>query len=398
MDLIFMPHGHCYYWEPWVMWSHAIPDSIIALAYFFIPLNLVYIFRRRREFTYIWIAICFAIFIWGCGATHVMDVINIWEPYYRLDSGIRIVTALASIGTAFILFKVTPAVVVIPTKAEWEKVNEELKTSNENLQQTVTDLVDAQEMLEKMNQSLEEKVKARTQELENKNAQLSQINFELDNFIYVASHDLKAPVANLEGLINIAEDKASSDEELVNLFSFIKTSVHKLDNTIEELSDINRIHRTVGKDIRTLDLEEILQEVENSVSELIKESKARIQKELHVTRVYFSHTGLRSILYNLISNSLKYRSADRPLDIRITSIVEGQHHKITVSDNGIGFDMSKKDIAFSLFKRLHAHVEGSGMGLYMVKRIMEQLDGNVEVESEIDKGTTFYLYLKKSRQ
>src|SRR5690606_40346318 len=95
----FMPHGHCYFWETGILWSHAISDGIIALAYMTIPIALIYIFRKRRDdFKYIWVAAIFAVFIFGCGLTHVFDVINIWKPYYRADSVIRVVTAAASIG------------------------------------------------------------------------------------------------------------------------------------------------------------------------------------------------------------------------------------------------------------------------------------------------------------
>ncbi len=115
----FMPHGHCYYWKPDILWSHAISDGIIATAYFVIPLVLLYIFRKRSSTKYVWIMVLFAIFITGCGITHVFDVVTIWNPLYLFDSVFRIITALASIGTALVLVKVTPNILDIPTAEEW---------------------------------------------------------------------------------------------------------------------------------------------------------------------------------------------------------------------------------------------------------------------------------------
>jgi PAS domain-containing protein len=123
----FMPHGHCYFWEPYILWSHAISDGIIALAYCAIPLTLIYIFRKRQDFKFIWIMVLFAVFIFGCGITHVFDVVTIWNPIYRLDSAARIITALASIATAVVLVKVTPNLLAIPTAAQWVRVNQELR-------------------------------------------------------------------------------------------------------------------------------------------------------------------------------------------------------------------------------------------------------------------------------
>jgi PAS domain-containing protein len=131
----FMPHGHCYFWEPYILWSHAISDSIIALAYMAIPLILIYIFRKRKDFKFIWIMVLFAVFIFGCGVTHVFDVVTIWNPIYRLDSVARIITALASVGTAVVLIKITPNILSIPTTEQWIRVNEELKSQLIELQE-----------------------------------------------------------------------------------------------------------------------------------------------------------------------------------------------------------------------------------------------------------------------
>jgi len=126
-DNDFMPHGHCYFWDPAIVWTNAISDSLVALAYFTIPFTLLHIVRVRTDLKFTPLIILFAAFILSCGATHIMDVINIWYPMYRLDSSLRAITAVASIGTAVMLVKITPQIFSIPTTDEHKKLNEELK-------------------------------------------------------------------------------------------------------------------------------------------------------------------------------------------------------------------------------------------------------------------------------
>lgn len=169
----FMPHGHCYFWEPYILWSHAFADGIIALAYMVIPFSLFYIFNRRKDFTYRWMVVLFAIFIFGCGVTHIFDVINIWYPIYRIDSAVRIITALASIGTAIVLIRFTPKITLIPTGREWAEVNEELSASNEELSAANEELQAANEELTLLNEQLSA-AKEEIQRLSQEKLQLSQ--------------------------------------------------------------------------------------------------------------------------------------------------------------------------------------------------------------------------------
>ncbi|CAN5254306.1 PAS domain S-box protein [soil metagenome] len=126
-DTDFMPHGHCYFWDPAIVWTNAISDSLTALAYFTIPFTLLHIVRVRKDLNFTPLIILFAVFILSCGATHIMDVINIWSPLYRLDSSLRAITAIASTATAFMLVRITPQILKIPNSNQYQKLNEELK-------------------------------------------------------------------------------------------------------------------------------------------------------------------------------------------------------------------------------------------------------------------------------
>jgi hypothetical protein len=101
----FMPHGHCYFWKPDILWTHVLSDGLIGISYFVIPLCLIFIARRRSDVKYRWMLVLFGIFIYSCGATHLMSIITVWHPLYRLDGIIKVITAVSSVGTAFALIQ-----------------------------------------------------------------------------------------------------------------------------------------------------------------------------------------------------------------------------------------------------------------------------------------------------
>jgi PAS domain S-box-containing protein len=123
----FMPHGHCYLWQSDILWTHVISDGIIALSYFSIPLCLAFIYRSKKNLQFRWILALFALFIVSCGTTHILNVITVWKPIYRIDGLVKAVTAIASAGTAFFLLKITPIILKIPTRKEMEEANEQLR-------------------------------------------------------------------------------------------------------------------------------------------------------------------------------------------------------------------------------------------------------------------------------
>ncbi|HEY0791484.1 MAG TPA: PAS domain S-box protein [Chthoniobacterales bacterium] len=132
----FMPHGSCYTWDPYVIWLHVISDGLIAVAYFSIPLTLLYLVRRRNDLAFNWVFLCFAVFIVACGVTHVMEVWNIWRPLYWLAGLIKAVTAVASLITALVLVRLMPQALAFPS-------NEQLREVNQALQQRTEDLAHA---------------------------------------------------------------------------------------------------------------------------------------------------------------------------------------------------------------------------------------------------------------
>jgi signal transduction histidine kinase len=266
-------------------------------------------------------------------------------------------------------------------------------------------LQEQEQSLRILNNHLEERVKSRTeelikrnQELKQKNRELKKINNDLDNFVYTASHDLKAPIANLESLISLVTERLEGkfDKEDQQIFSMINLSISKFNKTIKDLTEISKVQKEINDAVEPVSFREITEDIITEINSLWMESGVDITEDYKVTNIIYAKKNIRSILYNLISNALKYRSYDRPLKVHIKTFEEGDFYVYSISDNGLGLTPKQQTKLFSMFKRLHTHVEGSGIGLYIVKRIIENNGGKITVESELNKGTTFTVYIAKS--
>ncbi len=132
-----VPHGHCYLWQPGLVWLHVISDGLTALAYISIPFTLVYFARKRQDIPFNWMFLCFGLFIVACGATHVMEIWTLWTPVYWLSGAIKAVTALASVPTAILLVRLLPKALAVPTARQLSTAHAELHRAHEVLESRV---------------------------------------------------------------------------------------------------------------------------------------------------------------------------------------------------------------------------------------------------------------------
>ena len=244
-----------------------------------------------------------------------------------------------------------------------------------------------------------EELRAANEELGHSNRRLASINADLDTFVYTASHDLKSPILNIEGLLKAMErqmnQQTRAEKNVQQIYQLLYGSVARFKSTIRDLTEVARAGKDIPEDADSIPLAGVLAEVCQDLAPQIAEAGARIEEELDCSPVYFSKKNLKSVLYNLLSNAVKYRSPDRPLHVRITCYELQTHHVLSVEDNGLGMDMRQEEKIFALFKRLHNHVEGTGIGLYIVKKMLENAGGGIEVESQVGVGSTFRVYLKR---
>lgn len=263
-------------------------------------------------------------------------------------------------------------------------------------------LIVQEKKLIQINNELEDRVRKRTeelykknQELEQKNDELVKVNNDLDNFIYTASHDLKAPIANIEGLLTaLFTEYNLDDENFLKIKELSLYSINKFKNTILDLTKVSNIQKDTQDEPETVKFKELLDEVKNNIKNSIDQNKAELIEELEVPEIQFSKKNMRSIIYNLVSNAVKYCSPERLPVINISTKKVNDEIILSVADNGLGMNPAYQHKLFGMFKRLHDHVEGSGIGLYIVKRIIENNGGRIEVNTKLDEGTTFTLFFK----
>jgi len=239
--------------------------------------------------------------------------------------------------------------------------------------------------------------KKREKEKEQLIRELTQNNKDLKQFSYITSHNLRAPLSNLTGLLNLIEEIPVNNPELKEILNGFSKSTHLLNETINDLVKV-----VIIKDNPSIQKEEVLikdvfENVFNQLSFLISLHKPILKIELEkVTILNINRAYLESILLNLFTNAIKYRSPKRTLRVFVSSKEVGENIILIFKDNGIGIDLERNgDKIFGLYQRFHNHPDSKGLGLYLVKSQVESMGGTINVESEVDKGTTFTITFKR---
>ncbi|MEO0581833.1 MAG: PAS domain S-box protein [Bacteroidota bacterium] len=255
--------------------------------------------------------------------------------------------------------------------------------------------IDGDVFIQGIVRDISERKKAETR-LQKLTDALMQTNRELQQFAYIISHNLRAPIVNLTSLWEIFTEKSENEKEEV-LVHKIGASVHRLNETVNDLIEIVAVRDKQSYSLEKLDLIATVEGVQMSIQEQIKQAGADIQLDLSSTPfVYFSPIYLKSIVLNLLSNALKYRRPGIPPLIKVYSEDLEEFICLKVEDNGIGIDLEKnKDRMFRMYQQLQEGIEGKGLGLYLVKSQIESLGGKIEVQSERGVGTKFLLYFRK---
>jgi signal transduction histidine kinase len=272
----------------------------------------------------------------------------------------------------------------------------EMHSQNNKLNAAHALINEQNEKLRLYNRNLEAEVLKRTEEIRENSERLAEYTNQMEKFTYAISHNLRAPIARLLGLINIISP-SESGPELEFLLMKVKESSSQLDDVIKDLAMILELRAEKHKELERVNLKDHLKTVFLLHDELIKEVNPRIMINLQVETMNSIGSLIDSMFYNLVGNSLKYRQLDRQLTINITSEEENNFVILRCSDNGIGIDLAKYgDKLFGLYKRFETKVEGKGLGLYLIKSHVESLQGWISVESTCGKGTTFTVRLPKN--
>jgi len=238
--------------------------------------------------------------------------------------------------------------------------------------------------------------KEREKEREQLIRELTQNNKDLKQFSYITSHNLRAPLSNLTGLLNLIEDINIEDPELKEIITGFQKSTHLLNETINDLVKVIIIKDNPSIQKEKVLIKEVFENVFNQLSFLISVHKPILKIDLEdVSILEINKSYLESIFLNLLTNAIKYRAPIRQLKVTISTKIEGDNLIITFKDNGIGIDLDKnKDKIFGLYQRFHNYPDSKGLGLYLVKSQVESMNGTISVASTVGKGTTFTITFK----
>ncbi len=216
-------------------------------------------------------------------------------------------------------------------------------------------------------------------------------NKDLEQFTYIVSHNLRAPVANIIGITNIVNDVTMSFDQKTSFLDALAVSVNRMDDVIRDLNNILQVRNNLNETKMSLKFRDIITDIKLSLGSLISANDIVILTDFkNVEGIHAIKSYIYSVFYNLVSNSIKFRRPNVKLLVEVKSNHVGNSLVLKFTDNGLGIDLSTKgDQIFGLYKRFHRHIEGKGMGLFMVKTQVESMGGIISVESKVGIGTTF---------
>jgi signal transduction histidine kinase len=272
-----------------------------------------------------------------------------------------------------------------------------LRKAYQKIADTQKEVAHKNEELKKYSEDLEAQIQERTQQITQTNAELVKQNSQLEQFAFITAHNLRAPVARLLGLASILDTQNPQNPDNTFVVEKMVFVAYELEAVIKDLNVILEIKKGINEIVEPLKFSEKLKKVCGILQNQITESKAIIKSDFSaIDDVQSVSPYIESIIYNLVSNAIKYRSTKRTPIISLKTTIIDDKIMLAVADNGLGMNLSEhKSKIFGLYKRFHDHVEGKGLGLYLIKTQAESLGGSVAVESTLDAGTTFYISLKR---
>lgn len=379
--------------EPDVVWLHIVSDALIALAYFSIPLALVYFVRKRKDLVFNWMFMLFAAFIVACGTTHVFGVLAIWQPYYRLDGLIKLGTGLISITTAALLWPLIPRALQLPSP-------QQLRIANARLAGEIVERERAEAEARRASVELEQRVRERTAELNaaaeeraaalererTARAEAERASRLKDDFVATLSHELRTPINAILGWTQLLRADPGRSDAAYGL-EVVERNTQAQARMIEDLLDMSRI---VAGQLR-LDLQRVnLAEIIDAAIETVR--PAADARGVDIARMVEPGTGhvrgdparLQQVVWNLLSNAIKFTPRGGRASVTLRRV--DSHVEIVVEDTGRGISPGFLPHVFERFRQEDASTTraqgGLGLGLAIVRHLVELHGGTVSASSD----------------
>lgn len=285
---------------------------------------------------------------------------------------------------------------LLQSQEELIQSQEEISAQRDIVSAQIVELQEARQIIEKQNKEIITRNETLEAEVEERTRDIVEYNEQLEQFAFISAHNLRAPVARILGLGNVLEICKNDLQETRFFTDKIVFTTRELDRVVKDLNTVLEVRRNSMSVIVPVNLQEELHLI-----------KIDLEKEIQDTQTIFIENFskgdtmlavkpyVHSILMNLVSNAIKYRHPNRKPLIAIHSEVRGDQFCLTVQDNGLGMDLNAhKDKLFMLYSRFHLHVEGKGIGLFLVKTQVSAMGGKIDVVSSPDEGTCFHLSFK----
>lgn len=356
----YMPHGHCYLWQPRLVAIHGISDLLIGLAYLTISLTLAFLVHRARDLIpFQWMFLAFGLFIVACGMTHFMEVVTLWTPVYWLSGDVKVITAMASVGTAVALPPLVPRIL-------------ELARAREIAERHRSALVESSALL-----AMEQAARARAEEADRAK----------DEFLAVVSHELRSPLSPILAWSRMLRMGTLAPEKQSAAFEAIERNAVAQAQLVEDLLDVSRI--VAGKlrlDVRPIMLPAPIEEAVETLRPSADAKSIRLQLVLdpQAGMVLGDPDRLRQVVWNLVSNAIKFTPKGGRVQIALERV--NSHVELSVSDTGEGIPSEALAHVFDRFwqskhgtARQHG---GLGLGLAIVRHLVEAHGGEVAVHSD----------------
>ncbi len=408
----YEPHALCFVWDRTLLWLFIGSDTFIGLSYVSISLALMYVVSKvYLHIPYHWMIIAFGTFIFACGITHFMDVWTLWYPDYWLSGGVRVITALASVVTAFAMPPLVPRLLRLVADARTSQQHKaSLIATVAKLEQEILSRKHAEDEVRRLNAELEQRVSERTAQLEAANREkdallLSEQDLRLraeeashlkNTFLGIISHELRTPLTVIKGFTStLISPEADWDPASQHEFlTIVDSEADKLATLVEDMLEMSRIQAGVmAVTLEQYTVAEIIASSRPQLEMLSRNHHFSLEMAEPLPPVIADLQRVGQVLANLVANAARYSPEGTPIMVTAHRIISSTAPMVqfNVRDEGIGIPADQRLFVFDAFKRIGAMAgrrEGVGLGLTIAKGIIEKHNGHIWISDNDGPGIT----------
>ncbi|MET0308434.1 MAG: response regulator [Sphingomonas sp.] len=379
----YAPHGYCLLWQPGLIWTHVIADAVIALAYFSIPVALITLIRKRRDLDFGWVFWCFAVFILACGGTHLMAIWTLWQPVYGLEAAVKVVTAVASIVTAIVLWPLLPKAIALPSPLKLSAANAELAAI----------IVERDAALQELREQI-----AQREDIEAALLQSQKLE-AVGQLTGGIAHDFNNLLQAVAGNLELIARKPDDADRVVRWSASALDAVERGRIVTGQLLAFSSKQRLDVSSVRLAELIGGMRGLaERAVAPL---STLRVDPIDPSWNVETDPLQLELALLNLAFNArdampdggILTISAVRRSGVVAPDLPAGDYVALTVADTGTGMPPEVAKRAVEPFFTTKGVGRGTGIGLSMAFGVARQSGGALIIDSEVGRGTAITLFL-----